>query len=141
MDERALAVDDALFFGGVPFGPIERPKTGSWCVGINPSVMAPRPLPSPGTRADAAAQTPTGATPRRCARSKSEARVTHRTSKGSSFNIVMFTAVADNAQLLTVGRRGDVPECDVSAPAWKKSWRRANAPQRPALASFSRGTP
>jgi hypothetical protein len=47
MDERALAVDDALFFGGVPFGAIERPKTGSWCVGINPSVMAPRPSPSP----------------------------------------------------------------------------------------------
>lgn len=68
--------------------------------------------PPPGTRADAAAQTPTGATPRRCARSKSEGRVTHRTSTGSSFN--MFTAVADNAELLTLGRRGDVPECDVS---------------------------
>lgn len=97
--------------------------------------------PPPGTRADAAAQTPTGATPRRCARSKSEGRVTHRTSTGSSFNTVMFTAVADIAELLTLGRRGDVPEWTFRAPAWKKSWRRANAPQRPALASFSRGTP
>ena len=45
--ERALAVDDALFFEGVPFGTIEPPKTGSWCVGINPSVIAPRPCRPP----------------------------------------------------------------------------------------------
>ena len=38
--KRAFAVDDASFFGGVPFGPIERPKTGAWCVGIHPSVIA-----------------------------------------------------------------------------------------------------
>ena len=38
--KRACAVADASFFGGVPFGPIERPKTGAWCVGIHPSVIA-----------------------------------------------------------------------------------------------------